>query len=505
MVYIFKQLPTLIFICACVSVKSQQVYELDLAGSIEIAKKQSHNMLMLQQNLNVAGYNLKAATNKFKTNVGMNLTAPNYTENINDYSDTSGIHYYPVQTLSYSGDLVINQPLPTDGNLYISTGIRNVDDFYHDEKSLRYNTRFGYSQPIEAFYAYNNIKSEYKKAKLNYELSFKSLKRAELDLIYNISSIYYRSLSARERLDIAKQDLARQQEAFNVAMNKYNAGLIRETEALQMEIDLGAAQNDYDIARVDFEAQTSLFKQQIGISLHDSLVIIGSFEYNEVLVNPEMAVELGLQNRLEIREHEIGIALSDLEIKRRKANGMVNGDITAYYDFIGVGINPVGTPMRNAFNDTWNDLNNRPGNRGIALTLNIPIIDWGVNKSLVKAAQAGREREKYSLELEKVNIEREIRTMVNQMQSSLSRLKLLERNVKVAERNFEISNARFTNGDIDAQTLALDRARLNNAYISHLEAFIGYKLLIADLSRKTFYDFENDKPYTYESEDVNEL
>ena len=60
----------------------------------------------------------------------------------------------------------------------------------------------------------------------------------------------------------------------------------------------------------------------------------------------------------------------------------------------------------------------------------------------------------------------------------------------LAEKNFDISNARFTNGDIDAQTLALDRIRLNNAYLSRLGAYISYRLFIADLTRKTFYDFE---------------
>ncbi|MCK4641178.1 MAG: TolC family protein, partial [Candidatus Marinimicrobia bacterium] len=59
-----------------------------------------------------------------------------------------------------------------------------------------------------------------------------------------------------------------------------------------------------------------------------------------------------------------------------------------------------------------------------------------------------------------------------------------------AEKSFEISKQRFANGDINSQSLALDRNRLSQAYISRLEAYISYKLLLADLTRKTFYDFE---------------
>lgn len=476
--------------------KSQMIYDLDLEKSIAIAMEQSHNILILQQELKVAEYNLIAATNKFKTNLDVNLTAPNYAENIDNYTDTTGIHYFPVQKLNYSGDVVINQPLPTDGNIYVSSGLYNVDDYYNNEKSLRFNTRLSLSQPIEAFYAYNGIKAEYQRAELNYELSYKSLKRAELELVYDISRAFYGLLSSQKRKEIAFQDLERQKSSYETAINKYNAGLIRETEALQMEIDLGASQNSYDIASVDFESQSYQYKQQLGLSLQDSVLITSVFDYEEILVDEERAVQLGLENRLEVREHEIGIELSDIEIKRRKAQKMINGEITAYYDLIGVGYNTMGTPLGTAFSDTYTDLKNRPGNKGIALNINIPILDWGVNKSQVNAAIASQQRQRYALDLEKINIEREVRNTVNQLHSSLRRLKLLEKNVEVAERNFSISQARFTNGDIDAQTLALDRARLNTAHLSHLEAYISYKLYIADLARKTFFDFENNRSYS---------
>ncbi len=481
-------------------IKAQNIYQLDLDKCIDIAQEQSYNMLMLQQNLKVAEYNLTAASNRFKTNLDLNFTAPNYIENIADYTDTTGIHYYSEEKLNYSGELVVNQPLPTDGNIYIRSGMNNVDDYNNDEKSLKFNTRVSLNQPIEAFYAYNRIKSELERTKLDYELSYKSLKRAKLDLIYNVSQSFYRMQSAKERKEIAWQDLQRQQNAYEIAKNKYDAGLIREAEALQMEIDLGASQNSYDIAAVDLESQSYALKQQLGLSLQDSISLVSDYSYKEIIVDVEKAVQSGLTNRTEIREHEIEIELSDIEIKRRKSQKMINGDFSIYYDLIGVGYSPLGTPFGEAFNYTYSDLSNRPGNFGVAFNINIPLIDWGVNKSLVNAAVAERQREIYAKDLEMVNIEREIRNTSNQLHSALRRLKLLEKNVKVAERNFAISNSRFTNGDIDAQELALDRRRLNEAYISHLEAYISYKLLIADLARKTFYDWENDKPYSYEDE-----
>ncbi|MBN1895043.1 TolC family protein, partial [bacterium] len=53
---------------------------------------------------------------------------------------------------------------------------------------------------------------------------------------------------------------------------------------------------------------------------------------------------------------------------------------------------------------------------------------------------------------------------------------------------------RFANGDITSTELARASDQLNNARLSYLAATIGYRMALADLQRKTLYDFENDRP-----------
>ena len=49
---------------------------------------------------------------------------------------------------------------------------------------------------------------------------------------------------------------------------------------------------------------------------------------------------------------------------------------------------------------------------------------------------------------------------------------------------------RFNNGDITSTVLADNRDRFTSAKTAYLGAYIEYKLAIADLKRKTLYDFE---------------
>jgi outer membrane protein TolC len=469
--------------------QAQTIHFLDLAGSLEIAMNRSFKMRSLREDLIQAELSLKATTHSLRTRAYLNLEIPNYTETIRRFEDSLGVYYSPIKQAYYNNNLVINQPLPSDGRIYLSSGFFLLEDLNKNKNSLQLSTRLGFEQPLEALYSYNRIKADLKKARLNYELTKKRLARTELDLRYEVSQAFYQLLAALEREKINHQTLLSQREAHSLAQNKFKAGVIAEVEAMQMEVDLGEALNDYDISVASRRAREDALKQLLGLALQDSVVLSSDMSYQPVVIDLDVAVQLGLQNRLEIREKEIQEELQGIEVRRMKINGQITGKLSAYYDFIGVSENERSTAFATTFQNSWAELQNRPGNRVISLSISIPIWDWGVNKANVNAALSALRKAQYATEDEKVTVERDIRETVTQVQSSLRRLELLEKNVLVAEKSFEISKRRFENGDINSQSLALDRNRLSQAHLSHLEAFISYKLLLEDLTRKTFYDF----------------
>jgi outer membrane protein len=489
---LLKHSVTAVLVLLSFGINAQRVYNLDLETSILLAKSQNNDMLILQEQLRRASYDLKAARSSLRTHVNLNMTLPQYTATIRQWEDSSGISFYPVKQNTLNSYLSIDQPLPTDGRLYIHSGVQNFIDYNADDRSTQITSRIGLRQPLSVLYGYNSNRSAYKQAELAYELSLKRLKREELNLVYEISQTFYNLLSYIERLNIARLSLARQQEAFDIAQSKFKAGLIREVEALQMEVDLGEALNNYDIAQVHYSSQLGLFKENLGINLSDSVVVKGELAYNTVFVDVEKAVTLAMENRLELRENEIQTEIQRMEVRRRKAQGMINGDITLDYNFIGVDKSYLAFPLEDAFANTWTNLQSRPGSFGIGLTISIPLIDWGENRSRVRSAESVMTQYRYQMDGSKVNIERDIRATVDRLNNSLKRLQLLEKNLAVAEKSFEISRQRYANGDIDSQAMALERERLNTAYVSRLESFISYKLLLSDIMRKTFYDFEKD-------------
>ena len=490
--------PTVLIICMLTGfslwLKAQDTYYLTLEESIDISKHKSFSMLRLRQDLKIAEYNLKSASSRLKTHIDMEFSLPQYTKGTGEWTDSLGriSSYYSIERMNYSGLLTINQPLITDGNIYIANTLNGTNDMNRDERYARLNTRIGFRQPLDAFYGYNAIKSSLKRAQLAYEQSNKALKREELDLVYQVISSYYNLLSLQKSAEIALLDLERQTEAQEISKNKYAAGLIREVDALQMEVDLAEAQNNYDIALLNQVSATNSLKELLGLNLKDSIILKSTLDYKVVMVDPEIAVNLALKNRSEVREQAIQIEQQKLSIKQQKAAGMIKSSIDAYWGKEGIG-GPLNISHSEALNISYNDfLYHRPPIFGIGFTVRIPIFDWGENKALVRASESRLKQYTYLKEEIERDIETQVRNLVANVNSSLKRLQLLEKNVAVAEKSFEITRQRYSDGDIDSQSLALERNRLNNAYTSHLRAYINYQLTLADLMRRTYYDFQND-------------
>ena len=484
---------SLSIICCLTTIKAQ-TYHLSLEESIEIAKSGSYEIQLLLQDKIIAEHELKAATANLRTNLIMNLTLPQYTKTVQEWQDSTGIYFFPIETLRGTGNLYLTQPLPTDGVVYLTSGISSITDYRTERRATTFNTRMGLSQPLNAFWGYNSIKATLQSARLNYERSNKAFKRSELNLIYVVSSSFYDLLLTQKGAEIALMNLERQTEAYEISKNKFDAGLIREVESLQMEVDLAEAQNNYDMTKFNMQVATNSFKRLIGLEL-DATVSLKSemSNYSLIDVNPDKAVEMALSNRLEIREREIQIELQQLQIERQKSQGLPLASLEASWEKIGVSNLYMSESFPSSVSSSWNNLNDRPLQYQVGLTVRIPIIDWGRNKTLVRAAEARQKQNFFDKENEERSIEVDVRNLVANIQTTFSRLQLLEKNVSVAERSYGITLKRYTDGDIDSQALALERTRLNTAQQNHLNAFVNYQLLLSDLTRKTFYDFENDR------------
>ena len=477
-------------------------YVLTLQDAIDIALEKSYDMKALRLNLTQSEQSYMAAKYRFRTQVEMNLQTPSWSERISAVEVANSIPVYNrFGTMRVQGGLDIRQPLPTDGylslesQLYQSNEMTDLADSGENVKGKTFYSSFGlvFNQPL---FTYNQLKTGLKQTELNYERTSRQLTRSQLDLIYNVTQSFYTFYRLSKTRDINKESLDQKKAVYDLAKLKFQAGLIPEVEALQTEVDYSSAQADLFSAEANVERQQDQFKVDIGLMLSDDVSVNTNIDYGHIDIDLDKAVSEGLAHRSEIRETEIDIELQRLQVVVTDANSEVKANLRAFYDFTGIS-DPYfaySTGTSDLFNSSMEDLNRRPRNRGVTLTFTVPIWDWGVNKAEVASARAVLKRQQFYLEEQKKDIENSIRDVVRRVTEAENRLVVLQKSQDVAQRSYNISLERFNNGEITSQDLALDNTRLTNAKMSFLNAYITYKLAVADLKRKTLWDFETNNP-----------
>jgi len=211
-------------------------------------------------------------------------------------------------------------------------------------------------------------------------------------------------------------------------------------------------------------------------------------------INPEEAVSKALVLRSEIAERESDVELQDINLDRARRIREISGTISAYYDLTGVSTIDHGS-MGGLFRSSLNNFADRPSNRGITLTFSYPVFDWGRGAQRVKQETANLREAQLTLDNTKTTIVREVRDIVRSVEEAKNRLEIHEKNEQLARKLYEISQMRFEHGGITSQELGMEQAKLTESQLGYLGAYITYQLALADLKRKTLWDFKENQRY----------
>jgi len=296
-------------------------------------------------------------------------------------------------------------------------------------------------------------------------------------MIYNVTAAFFQLYQAKKNVEIVKEEVNQVQTSYNTAQNKFKAGLVAEVEALQLEIDLAESKNKLLNAERTFEELKDNFKLLIGLDLSEQFDVAALLEYSPVTINLDEAVEHALNKRTELLNTAADINLNSLTVDEVDSRGNISALITANY-----GINKNDNVFREVFRDFSED-------RSVALTLQVPVLDWGRNSREVESAEANLNLTRLNYINQKQQIEKEIIAVVNKIESAKARVEVLSKSVELAKKSYEISLARFEAGTITSFDLSQMQLRLTNAKTNSLNALIDYKLALADLSRKTMHDY----------------
>ncbi len=469
--------------------------------AIRIALGESYTMKYYKEEVNATRFSYQHTQADFKPYMYMNLFAPSWNEVLTQISQVDGLPVYnSTGTLQTGGNLGFTYVLPTGGNLALTSKMywENYRTTLSEQanKELSRNqvySRFALSfeQPILTA---NKLKENMKVAELDYQRTTCYFTRTQMDIVYNVTVGFYQVYKLAYEHKINQERLENSKEAYRITRLKQETGNLPEGELLIAEITI--AQNEVRVMESagKLAAAQDNFKLLIGLDLEEEIELDAEMEFEAFLIDLQTAIHQALQNRMEIQEKNLDIELQEIQIKRAKRERELKGNISAYYDFTGLSTLEDGS-FTELVGSSFRNMQDRPSNRGIAFTVSVPIADWGRGKSLVHREQARMKQQQLSLENTKRNIEREIREIVRSVREAEQRYRINRKNQEVALQSYRISQMRFKNGDMTSQELSIEQERLSQVQLAYIESYSTYRLSIADLNRRTLYDFENSRSY----------
>ena len=468
--------------------------ELTLDRALNIAFKNSPAMRQASLQLEINERNLFAQQAGLKSQFSLSLT-PYRTSSSRVFSELTSS--YNTQTLTRSSAaFTIRQPIKwTDATLTIRDQFNwseSSNTFVGGEKQSAFSNSLSVSldQPL---FTYNQTKMQIKELELaleNAQLAYAIQKlQIERQVTQQFLNLYY----SRQSIQISQEEYKNAMESLEIIQSKVEAGITAPEELYQADIT-----KDNSLAALEdrlMQHQNSLdaFKILLGLEVEDMIDVSADVQKTIVDVDLERAISHGLENRMELRQRDIELqnALHDL---------IVTGAVNEFRGSLSLSFGLTGT------NAKLPDIYDSPNTDYlVALTLDIPLYDWGQKKHLLAASQARIDTVKLSTAEERKSIKSEIREAYRNYTNQKRQIEIAEKSIKNAELTYAINLERYRSGDLSSKDLQFYQLQLSQQRLSLVQALISNKLALLDLKIRTLWDFETNRSVLKDIDELSEL
>jgi outer membrane protein TolC len=454
---------------------------LTLDKALEYAFRNSPSTQEASFRLETSQQNLMAQQAGLKSQFNLTLT-PISISNTRNFNDLTSSYFY--QTLTKSeARFSITQPIKwTDGTITLSNRFNWQEassTYTGGDKTRTFNNSLTLrlNQPL---FTYNRTKMNLEELELaleNSRLNYAVQKLAiERQVTQQFLNLYY----LREGVKIAEDEYKNAGESFTIIESKVLAGISARGELYQADLTRSNSLASLENKQIQFENAVDQFKILVGLPLTEDIEVVADIRKSIVAVDVAKALEYGLDNRMELRQAEISIrnALNDLIVAGSLNEFKASVDMT-------LGLTGVNEALKNIYDSPDVD-------KLIAVTLNIPIFDWGQKKHVLAASRAQVDIQKLSASEERKQIEVDIRQAHRNLKNQERQIEIAEKNIKNAQLTYEINLQRYKNGDLSSKDMEYYQLQLSQQKLNEVSALINYKLALLDIKIRSLWDFERD-------------
>jgi outer membrane protein TolC len=293
---------------------------------------------------------------------------------------------------------------------------------------------------------------------------------------------FFDLLLAQMNLNIANINLANNDTIYKIGEGRYNLGKIAENELLDLELNVMTSRLQVAQALLDLETSSLRLRTFLGLANVENFRLQLPDDIPLFEVDESTAISMARNNRADA----LGFTRRQLEAERDVAQAKgttgLNADLFASFGISGRSEATLLDMYRNTVDQ-----------QSVQVGFEIPIVDWGRQKSRVKTAQANLKLEEYTIELDEINFNEAIFTQVKQFEMLREQVAISERADVIAQKRYDIAKNRYLIGKISITDMNIALRDKDDAKRAYIQSLRDFWTAYYNLRLLTLYDFETNE------------
>lgn len=410
-------------------------------------------------------------------------TVPNFNRSIERITLPDGTDAFVNRSLATSAaTLSLNQQVPwTGGQFSFISSLQRIDLLGSQAGTSFLGTPFSLSYNQDNIF-YNRFRWERQTEPLRFQEAERGFAEELEEIAIQASSLYFELLLAENNYQLALTNLANTDTLFRISQGRYQLGKIAENDLLQIELSLLNARNRVAETQLDLELRQQDIKRYLNLNQRENIALDVPSQVRFFEVKPDQALDQARANRRAVLEFRRRRIEAEQMVAQSKGDNRAQIGIAANF-----GLTQQGTTLGSVYT-------NPQDQRNVALTMSIPLINWGVTRSRIRMAEANRELVEVNVQQDEINFEQEILLQVMRFNMLRDQLLVAAKADTIAQKRFDVTKERYLIGKISITDLNLSVQEKDLARQAYINTLRSYWQLYYLLRRLTLYDFAMQKP-----------
>lgn len=474
--------------------------KLSLKEALELAQKQSLQSFLNKHNYMAQYWSFKSFRADYLPSVSLTTTPISYANsaNLRYNSATRQDEYIRTENLSSYLSMNVSQKVAlTGGTVYVESALNRIENFgspnYIQFASNPY--LIGYRQEL---FGYNAMKWERLIAPMQFEKSKKEFVEATETVNIQATQLFFQLVRAEAAVDIAQTNRTNTTRLLDVANKRFELGTVSREELL----DLRLTNNNAEISLREALMNLRSAREDLLNYLMLPVEALLTTDIPNVLGSDSINTALALNKALANNPLPVGLEQNLLESRRDVAQTRSAQRFQANMN-LSYGINKTNgnvsfDPQQGTYVPTNGQLNKvyQPdfdSYQQVAVTISIPILDWGKGKGKIEMARSRQQVAEISAHKTRQQFEQNVITRSVIFNLQKDKVAFAAVSDTLAQSSYELTMTRFNNGKTDVLKLNAAQQAKDNARLQYLNTLAEYWNQYYMIRKLTLYDFENNK------------